>query len=114
MKSDPLTARIAQAQLAARARASSLLAAVDGVAAELSRRGATRVRLFGSLATGKEPHAGTDIDLCVWGLTDSALFDAAVAFQDRALPVQLVRGETAAPRLLLRVERDGIEVILGS
>jgi predicted nucleotidyltransferase len=32
--------------------------------------GARRVVLFGSLASGAEPHAGTDIDLCVEGVSE--------------------------------------------
>ena len=110
---DPLTERIARAQELARTRAASLRGAVDDVAAVLVRWGAKRVRLFGSLATGKQPHARTDLDLCVWGLDDSALLAATIELLDRGIPVHLVRGETAAPRFRQRVEQEGEEVSLG-
>lgn len=73
---DPLIERIAEAQRAARARAQSLRALVPALARELASRGATRVRLFGSLATGSEPHGGTDVDLCVEGMDAAAIVDA--------------------------------------
>ena len=111
---DPLTARIAKAQEQARKRADQLRLAVPDVVATLVRHGASRVRMFGSLATGKQPHAGTDLDLCIWGLDDSALLRATCEFLERGLPVQLIRGETAAPRLRERIEQEGIEVSLGS
>jgi predicted nucleotidyltransferase len=73
--------------------------------------GATRVRLFGSLATGTPPHADTDIDLCVEGLDEGAAADALLELESIARArVDLVRWEAAGPRLRARVESDGIEV----
>ncbi len=103
--------RIASAQRVARARAERLRATVPELALALRARGAWRVRLFGSLATGAEPHAGTDVDLCVEGLDDTALADILVALEEIAqAEVDLVRWESASERLRRRIDRDAVEV----
>lgn len=108
---DPLIDRIASMQREARARAERLRAMIPELAAALRARGARRVRLFGSLATGAEPHARTDVDLCVEGLDDSSLADATIDLEAIAKGrVDLVRWESASPRLRRRIESDGIEV----
>jgi len=108
---DPLVERIAEAQRAAQARAESLRAMVPVLARELASRGATRVRLFGSLATGSQPHGGTDVDRCVEGMDAAAIVDATVHVEALAgARVDVVRWESASERLRHRVERDGIEV----
>jgi len=108
---DPLEARIARAQEAARERAASLRACVPALAAHLFARGARRVVLFGSLASGATAHAETDVDLCVEGLAEESLGDAALELVERAgADVDLVRWEDASPRLRARVAADGIEV----
>jgi predicted nucleotidyltransferase len=78
---DPLVERIAHAQRMARDRAARLRALVPALARELTERGATRVRLFGSLATGAEPHAATDVDLCVEGMDETAFVEAALCVE---------------------------------
>ncbi|HEV3189967.1 MAG TPA: nucleotidyltransferase domain-containing protein [Polyangiaceae bacterium] len=108
---DPLVDRIASIQREARARSERLRALIPELAAALRSRAARRVRLFGSLATGAEPHAGTDIDLCVEGLDDRSLADAIVSLETIAeARVDLVRWESASERLRRRIEMDGLEV----
>lgn len=108
---DPLVERIADAQRLARARAEGLRALVPTLARELKARGATRVRLFGSLATSAEPHGGTDVDLCVEGLDHAVLADALPLIETLAgTHVDVVRWESASDRLRRRVDRDGVEV----
>jgi predicted nucleotidyltransferase len=112
---DPLVDRLAAAQREARERARRLRAVVPELAYLLRSRGARRVRLFGSLATGAEPHAGTDVDLCVEGLDDSAIADATSALEAMAgARVDLVRWESATERLRRRVDRDGVELVEGA
>jgi predicted nucleotidyltransferase len=111
VRRDPLVERIADAQRLARARAEGLRALVPALARELKPRGATRVRLFGSLATSAEPHGGTDVDLCVEGLDDAAIADATLCVETLASArVDVVRWESASERLRRRVDRDGVEV----
>jgi predicted nucleotidyltransferase len=110
--SDPLVDRIAAEQERARKRAERLRALVPRMAALLRARGARRVRLFGSLATGAEPHAATDVDLCVEGLDEGATADATLALEAVAdARVDVVCWESASERLRRRVERDGVEVL---
>jgi len=108
---DPLVDRIARAQREARTRSERLRALVPEMAAVLRGRGARRVWLFGSLVTGAQPHAGTDVDLCVEGLDDPSIADATLALEELALArVDLVRWEAASARMRGRVERDGVEI----
>jgi predicted nucleotidyltransferase len=110
-ESDPLVDRIAARQQVARAHADRLRSLLPELAAALRAMGARRVRLFGSLATGAEPHAGTDVDLCVEGLDDARLADAVFALEARAnARVDVVRWESAGDRLRRRVDRDGVEI----
>jgi predicted nucleotidyltransferase len=107
----PLVERLARRQADDRARADRLRAQVSGLARFLRYRGATRVVLFGSLATGSEPHEKTDIDLCVEGLDESAAAEALLELERLArADVDLVVWESASPRLRARIERDGVEV----
>ena len=107
-----LVERIARRQDDARARADALRARVPLLASRLRALGATRVRLFGSLATRAEPHAATDIDLCVEGLDESAAGDALLDLELLAgTRVDIVRWEAATERLRERVARDGIELV---
>jgi predicted nucleotidyltransferase len=108
---DPLIERIAEAQRAAQARAESLRTMLPALARELASRGATRVRLFGSLATGSQPHGGTDVDLCVEGIDAAAIADATIRVEALAgARVDVVRWESASERLRRRIDRDGVEV----
>lgn len=108
---DPLVERIARQQCVARARADRLREILPAVAAKLRRRGASRVVLFGSLATGAEPHAGTDIDLAVAGLDAEAIAEATLELESFAgAEVDVVGLEQASPRLHARIARDGKEL----
>jgi predicted nucleotidyltransferase len=111
MHPDPLIQRIAAQQDLARARARALTAEAARIAERLRARGATRVVLFGSLATGAMPHAETDVDLCVFGLDEVAFGEMVIEIMETAAgPVDLVRGETASPRLMRALARDGREI----
>ncbi len=108
---DPLVDRIACKQRDARERSEGLRALVPEMTAVLRGRGARRVWLFGSLATGTPPHAGTDVDLCVEGLDDSSVADLTLTLEELARArVDLVRWEAASARLRSRVQRDGVEM----
>jgi len=106
-----LVERIARRQEDARLRADALRACVPTLARRLRVLGATRVRLFGSLATHAQPHAATDIDLCVDGLDDFAAGEAILELEPMAgARVDVVRWEGASDRLRARITRDGVEV----
>ena len=66
----------------------------------LRRRGATRVVLFGSLATGAEPHASTDIDVMVEGLKLADCAEALLELEAMLeVPIDLVHADSASERL---------------
>lgn len=86
---------------------------VPALAAELCARGATRVSLFGSLATGAPPHDGTDVDLCVEGLSDRAAALAALDLEAAFnIPVRIVCWEFASEPLreLIRTYGEDVSV----
>ncbi len=66
--------------------------------------------LFGSLATGAEPHDGTDIDLCVEGLTQADAERAALGLGLGVGPVDIVRWETAPPAMRALIEQYGQQI----
>lgn len=69
--------------------------------------GVRKVILFGSVARGESP-GRLDIDLAVLGLDEADELRALSALSEEAgCPVDLVRLETASPRLISAVERDG-------
>jgi predicted nucleotidyltransferase len=111
MARDLLTERYAERKRAATARASALRDRVPALVSRLVAQGATRVVLFGSLASGAEPHAGTDVDLCVEGLSER---DAART----SLELELVAGarvdvvcwEFASAELRQMIEAYGRDV----
>lgn len=92
------------------ARARALREAVPRLARELRRRGARRITLFGSLATGAQPHAETDIDLCVEGLGQAEAERAELDLTSAQTPLHLVRWETAPPELRAIIERYGVAI----
>jgi len=111
LQSDLLVARIARECEAARVHAERLRHVVPTLAAMLYAAGARRVVLFGSLAAGGSPHAESDIDLCVEGLDERALADVVLPLLECAgAEVDLVRWETASPRLQRRIASWGEEV----
>jgi len=95
------------------AQVEAMRARVREVAALLKARfGAHRVILFGSLAHGAWPTAGSDVDLAVEGLSAEAYWRAWAAveelFPDRA--VDLVALEEATGTLRAAIQRAGIEM----
>jgi len=92
----------------ARGRAEALLARLPVARRILVEvHGASRVTLFGSLASG-EPHAQSDVDLAVEGLCPEAYF-TSLADLTTALgcTVDLVRTESAPSSLLSRIAAEG-------
>lgn len=78
----------------------------------LCGRGATRVVLFGSLATG-DVHDCSDIDLATEGLPSFEYWAALADLGAIApVPVDLVRIEDAAPAQLASIAR-GVRVDVG-
>ncbi len=117
---DLLAARYRRRDTAALARAERLRAHANEFAAFLYARGATRVVLFGSLARGSSPHAATDIDLAVEGLSAKDVLECAIALEDklgddlawvgdRPRGVDLIRLEDAAAGLRAEIAADGRE-----
>ncbi|MGH7859120.1 MAG: nucleotidyltransferase family protein [Candidatus Binatia bacterium] len=74
-----------------------------------ARYGARRVILGGSLARG-DFHRGSDIDLAVEGISPEEFFRAGAALEENAdgFAVDLVPLESASPRYLATLEREGI------
>ena len=92
-------------EVAARGRA-----LVPELAATCRRFGASRVRLFGSLATGRLG-ASPDIDLAVDGLAPDRYFALLAALTRIAVPldVDLVDMASCPPELRACIEADGID-----
>lgn len=92
-------------------RASRLLAdAAEARSLLVSRYGARRVWLFGSLVAG-QPAPESDVDLAVEGLASAAYFNALADLM--ALfggPVDLVRFEEACDSLRDRIRSEGHEL----
>lgn len=82
--------------------------------ADLLRRrfGAARVVLFGSLVRTGWFTPWSDIDLAAWGIPADYFYlaVAAVTGESDEFSVDLVDPEICSPRLLQRIERDGVEL----
>ena len=105
---DPLVERIAARQDAAQRRADRLRGLLPVLADKLRARGASRIVLFGSLATGSLLHADSDIDLAVSGLSMNAFADCTLELEAIThCRVDLVALERTPPRLLSNITRDG-------
>jgi len=88
-----------------------LRALLPDAAERLRSRGARRVIVFGSLATGAEPHETTDVDLAVEGLDESAIGEATFELEAMfGAKVDLVAIERASSRVAAWISRDGREV----
>src|SRR4051812_30405287 len=108
---DPFVQRIADQQRRARMRAARLQAMLPTVVGVLRRRGATRVVLFGSLATGAEPHASTDIDVMVEGLKLTDCAEALLELEAMLeVPIDLVHANSASERLRRRIDAQGRDI----
>lgn len=107
MAADLLAERIAARSSLAIVRAARL----RGVALDAARRlwalGATRVVLFGSLASGGQPHPHSDIDLCVEGLSQGTVERFRLDASGPDGQFDLVRWETASPELRAVIEAYG-------
>lgn len=101
--------RAARQQEQRRARQERLRAAAADCARLLLRRfGASRVMLFGSVATGRAD-SRSDLDLAVEGLARARYFEALAALHDLAdSSVDLVLWEEAPPTLRERILREGV------
>ena len=66
-----------------------------------------RVILFGSLASGAEPHGDSDIDLCVEGLPQATVERFRLDASGPSGRFDLVRWEAASPELRAVVEAYG-------
>lgn len=98
--------------LRAQARAVLARELAGRIAAVLFREfGATRVVLFGSLASGRFD-ARSDIDIAAAGIDPARFFAAAAAAQRHGEPVDvdLVPLETASPLLRAHVDNEGVEL----
>ena len=85
-------------------------ALVPMLAEACRRRGASRVRLFGSLVTGRYG-ATPDVDLAIAGLPPDQFFDLLAELTRLASPVDvdLIETELAPPGLLARIEAEGVD-----
>lgn len=98
-------ARAAEARR--RATAAAIRARLPAIVEELTRLGATRIILFGSVANG-EADDDSDLDLGVEGLPATNLFDAmSRAWTAAGRPVDIVRLEEAPVSLRDRILADG-------
>lgn len=107
MPTDLLAERIAARASAAVARAGQLRAKASDAARELRKLGATRVFLFGSLASGAQPHGESDIDLCVEGLSQGVVERFRLDASGRSGRFDIVRWETASAELREVIETYG-------
>ncbi len=90
-----------------RATSAAIRARLPAVLDELTRFGARRIILFGSVARG-EADDDSDLDLAVEGLPAASFFPAmAAAWRVADRPVDLVRLEEASATLRDRVLADG-------
>jgi predicted nucleotidyltransferase len=93
-----------------RERARRILDRLPRVVRSLRDAGATRIVLFGSLATDA-PRSSSDLDLAVTGLPLERYFSAlAEAMRLAGCPVDLVRLEDAADSLRARISSEGREL----
>lgn len=72
--------------------------------------GATAVVLFGSTVSAERFHLRSDVDLVAWGVAEERFLRAVSALLslDPSLSVDLVRAESAPPRLLARAAEEGV------
>lgn len=71
------------------------------------RHGASRILLFGSLAAG-DPHARSDVDLAVEGVSAEGYFSALADLLGLFPSVDLVRLEDAPPTLARHIAVEGL------
>lgn len=93
-----------------RAEAERARTLVPTLADACRRRGARRVRLFGSLVTGNYG-ATPDVDLAIEGLPPDQFFDLLAELTSLASPidVDLIETELAHASLRARIDADGVD-----
>jgi predicted nucleotidyltransferase len=102
-----LAQRIAARASLAVARGGELRGVASKAARRLRTLGATRVILFGSLASGAQPHGDSDIDLCVEGLAQGVVERFRLNASGHGGRLDIVRWETASPELRAVIETYG-------
>lgn len=103
-----LAARIEARRQRASERSSRIRARIPELAERLRGLGAAEVVLFGSLASGAEPHEDSDVDLAVRGMSQAAVELACLELGAwLGARVQLVRLEDASAELAGLVARFG-------
>ena len=73
---------------------------------------ASRVVLFGSLLHHEEMSWKSDIDLAVWGLSESDYFRAVSRMLDvdPQFDIDLVEAQNAKPHIFKAIEAEGVEL----
>ncbi len=76
------------------------------------RFGATRVKIFGSVAHGAWFTPRSDVDIYIEGLTVEAFSRAEAAIEkiDQGFKVDLLTPEECSEELLRRIEEEGVEL----
>ena len=74
--------------------------------------GAKQVKVFGSLTVPSYFHAGSDLDLAVWGMDERRYFEAAGRLLDfdADFSIDLVEFEQARPSLQAAITQEGISL----
>jgi len=107
---DRLTERIAEMDRAAQARAERVRSRLASVACLLHQKGARRIWLFGSMASGGHPHGDSDVDLFVEGLPALGLIRTLLEVEQvLGVEVDLIRLEESSDSLRARIACEGEE-----
>ncbi len=108
---DLLAERIAEMDRAAQARAERVRSRLASVALLLQQKGARRIWVFGSMASGGHPHGDSDVDLVVEGLPAAGLIRTLLEVEQvLGVEVDLIRLEEAGDSLRARIGREGEEL----
>ena len=108
---DRLTDRIAEMDRAAQVRAKRVRSLLASVARLLRQKGARRIWLFGSMASGGHPHGDSDVDLVVEGLPAVGLIRTMLEVEQvLGVEVDLTRLEESCGSLRARIAREGEEL----
>lgn len=77
-----------------------------------ARYAATRVVVFGSLASEDRFHVWSDVDVAAWGVSPDQTFRAIAELLclDSEIEINLVDVNTCRPSVLRRIEREGVEL----
>ena len=112
---DRLTERIAEMDRLAQERALLVRSRLASAVRLLRKKGASRIWLFGSLASGGHPHAASDVDLAVEGLPAQGLMRTLLEVEEiLGVDVDLVRLEEASESLRSRIAKEGEEQVVSA